>query len=215
MARGVFIVVEGLDKTGKSTQVKRLHTLLLDHGYPAEYVRFPDRTTPMGHLISTYLTLETPLEDHAIHLLFSANRWERMDAIKDMLMQGKTVIADRYAYSGAAFSMAKGLDMSWCQSCDQGLIVPDLVLFLQASEDVLVKRGGYGEERYEHVEFQRQVQSAYTQLRNRDVQTFWKVIDASQDIQSVEEDIWQAVQGILKQERDELRLDLWMLPDSC
>jgi thymidylate kinase len=52
-------------------------------------------------------------------------------SLKERLQAGTTVICDRYAYSGVAFSAAKpGLDLEWCKECDQGLPAPDMVIFL-------------------------------------------------------------------------------------
>lgn len=74
--RGRLIVVEGLDRSGKSTQCQRLVETLLATGSPAKLLKFPDRTTHIGQMINAYLTSNTELSDHVIHLLFSANRWE-------------------------------------------------------------------------------------------------------------------------------------------
>lgn len=54
------------------------------------------------------IILQKELPDEAIHLLFSANRWERAKNIIQSLENGITVIVDRYCYSGVAFSAAKG-----------------------------------------------------------------------------------------------------------
>ena len=69
--------------------------------------RFPDRTTNIGAIINSYLGCKKELEDHVVHLLFSANRWEMEKEIINTLMSGTSVLIDRYAYSGVAFSAAK------------------------------------------------------------------------------------------------------------
>lgn len=94
MARGKLIVFEGLDRSGKSTQCERLVSYLSERGVPVRHRRFPgklfqlavrperglivlaDRTTPIGQMINNYLQGQSEQEDHVIHLLFSANRWE-------------------------------------------------------------------------------------------------------------------------------------------
>lgn len=76
-SRGALIVLEGLDRSGKTSQSTRLLKYLDGLGYPAESFRFPDRNTGVGQMISSYLTNKSQLDDHAIHLLFSANRWEK------------------------------------------------------------------------------------------------------------------------------------------
>ena len=67
-------------------------------------MRFPDRETDIGRLISAYLEKASEIDDSAVHLLFSANRWEKRQAIQDALSRGHNVVMDRYAYSGVAFS---------------------------------------------------------------------------------------------------------------
>ncbi|KAL8278595.1 hypothetical protein RQP46_009087 [Phenoliferia psychrophenolica] len=154
-ARGAFIVLEGLDRSGKSTQVKNLVASLTSDGIKAVACRFPDRTTTTGKMIDSYLTQKSELDDRAIHLLFSANRWERASEILKDLEAGTTVVCDRYAFSGIAFSAVKGLSYTWCLSPDIGLPSPDLVLFLDLSPTAAAARGGFGEERYETAEVQR------------------------------------------------------------
>lgn len=76
-SRGALIVLEGLDRSGKTSQSTRLLSYLEGLGHSAELWRFPDRTTCVGQMISSYLSNESQLDDRTIHLLFSANRWEK------------------------------------------------------------------------------------------------------------------------------------------
>lgn len=76
-SRGALIVLEGLDRCGKTSQSQRLLSHLERLGHSVESWRFPDRTTSVGQMISSYLSNESQLDDHTIHLLFSANRWEK------------------------------------------------------------------------------------------------------------------------------------------
>ncbi|XP_029417530.1 thymidylate kinase isoform X3 [Nannospalax galili] len=76
--RGALIVLEGVDRAGKTTQGRRLVAALCAAGHRAELLRFPERSTEIGKLLSSYLAKKTELEDHSVHLLFSANRWEQV-----------------------------------------------------------------------------------------------------------------------------------------
>ena len=105
---------EGCDRSGKTTQVTRLVERLNSAGRPAVMRRFPDRTTSIGTIINSYLGCKKELEDHVVHLLFSANRWELRKEILETLESGTSVCIDRYAYSGVAFSAAKVLLNSLC-----------------------------------------------------------------------------------------------------
>lgn len=76
---------------------------------------------------------------------------------------GTTLVVDRYAYSGVAYSAAKGaqgMDLDWCRAADAGLPAPDLVVFLHISREAAAARAGFGEERYEKQEFQDKVGSS-------------------------------------------------------
>ncbi|KAL2529098.1 dTMP kinase [Forsythia ovata] len=76
-SRGALIVLEGLDRCGKTSQSSRLVSYLESLGHAVESWRFPDRTTNVGQMISSYLANKSHLDDRAVHLLFSANRWEK------------------------------------------------------------------------------------------------------------------------------------------
>ncbi|XP_062252402.1 thymidylate kinase [Platichthys flesus] len=187
--RGALIVLEGVDKAGKTTQCQKLLQALQQSGRPVEMMRFPDRSTTIGQLISAYLQKKSDLEDHTVHLLFSANRWEMVPLIKKKLEQGITLVVDRYAFSGVAFTGAKpGFCLDWCMKPDVGLPKPDLVMFLQLSPVEAALRGQYGEERYETSSFQRAVQQKFEHLM-KDPSINWQVIDASKSVDQVHKDI--------------------------
>ncbi|NP_001307832.1 thymidylate kinase isoform X4 [Pongo pygmaeus] len=76
--RGALIVLEGVDRAGKSTQSRKLVEALCAAGHRAELLRFPERSTEIGKLLSSYLQKKSDVEDHSVHLLFSANRWEQV-----------------------------------------------------------------------------------------------------------------------------------------
>jgi dTMP kinase len=164
--RGAFICFEGIDRSGKSTQCEKLVARLKSDGVRVRHIRFPDRKTASGKVLDAYLRSEAKLDDRAVHLLFSANRWEAAALMRDELEQGTTLVVDRYAYSGVAFTAAKGIDVTWCKAPDVGLPRPDVVVFLELAIEEAMTRGDYGNERYEREDFQRAVLGAYGQLRD-------------------------------------------------
>ena len=109
VARGAFILFEGVDRCGKTTQSTKLVEALKSSGVNAELWRYPDRTTSMGQMINSYLQSKTEMDDGAIHLLFAANRWEKRAAMEAKLAEGVTLVVDMYSYSGVAFTAAKGI----------------------------------------------------------------------------------------------------------
>ncbi|KAJ7035045.1 thymidylate kinase [Mycena alexandri] len=195
MPRGAFIAVEGLDRSGKTTQVTNLETRFQAAGIDVKLLKFPDRTTAIGKMIDAYLRSQSELDDHAIHLLFSANRWELATTIERLLNEGTIVVCDRYAFSGVAFSAAKGLDLDWCRSPDVSLPAPDVTLFLDISPEKARERGGYGEERYEKEELQRKVRTIFSKISGEFSAEKWVTVDAGRSQEDVAADVWSFVEG--------------------
>ncbi|XP_053245879.1 thymidylate kinase [Podarcis raffonei] len=207
--RGALIVLEGVDRAGKSTQTRKLVEGLLAGGHRAELLRFPDRTTEIGRLISSYLEKKNNLEDHTVHLLFSANRWEQVPLIKEKLNQGITLVVDRYAFSGVAFTGAKeNFSLEWCKQPDVGLPKPDLILFLQLSLSEASKRGDFGNERYEYSSFQEKVLQRFYHLME-DKTLNWKVIDASKSIEDLHNEIKSFAEEVMREAQYKPIGELW------
>lgn len=215
--RGAFIVFEGVDRSGKSTQCRRLAEAI-----GARLMRFPERTTAIGGMINSYLQNSAELQDNCVHLLFSANRWELSGSIKETLQSGQHVVCDRYAYSGVAFSAAKeGLSMEWCRNPDRGLPAPDAVVFLDLSIEDAMQRGEWGGERYEKEDMQRKVRDNFHLMmahdrRLRDAGDAkvpeWHVVDARGSMDEVADKIQKEVQEILRKRAGGAQdvLPLWM-----
>jgi dTMP kinase len=195
--RGAFILFEGIDRCGKTTQSGLLAAYAASKG-KCESIRFPNRTSQIGKLINDYLlsTAETSnVSDQTIHLLFSANRWEAAKDIERKLQEGVTLICDRYAYSGVSFSAAKGvpgMDLDWCRACDRGLPSPDCVIYLDMPVEDAARRGEFGAERYEKIDFQVQVRKQFMQMKAHDEEKGlvpWHTIDARQSIEQIQKAI--------------------------
>ncbi len=207
---GALIVIEGLDRAGKTSQCHLLVEALGHQGYQVRYMRFPgtyirfclrhtstnraseDRNTPTGKMIDSYLRGTSQQDDHSIHLLFSANRWEAAQGIKADLLDGTIVIVDRYSYSGAVYSAAKGnsdLSLEWAWQPEVGLPRPDLLLFLSISSMEAAKRGGYGEERYETDPMQSRVRHLFEVLLSMNHGHNIHVVDAGFSIDQVAEKV--------------------------
>lgn len=199
-------MVEGCDRSGKSTQCAKLVDYLADNNMKAQLLKFPDRTTSTGQMINSYLTNASELNDQAVHLLFSANRWEAMESMRALLLSGTTLVVDRYAYSGVAFTAAKGLDISWCRNPDIGLLTPDLVLFLDLPIESAERRGGFGEERYEKRDMQIKVRELFLQMQD----PLWKIIDADRSMSAIEQDIRHHTLSTIEiAQSSPLKQDLW------
>lgn len=196
--RAPLIVIEGLDRTGKTTQTERLLHTLEKQNLAAELIRFPERSTPIGQLIDKYLTDKTfQLTDESIHLLFSANRWELKGKILDLIKNKSTIVVlDRYVYSGVAYSSAKGLDFQWCLNPDKGMPKPDATIFLKFKDSKsTTSRKGFGNERYEISEFQDKVRNEFEKF-GKDSNWHNIYVD-DKSIEEVGDEIWSIVKNYI------------------
>lgn len=185
----MFVVLEGCDCSGKTTQCNLLSDELHKKCMPNMILRFPDRTTSTGQLLDKYLKGENNLDPHVAHLLFSANRWECQSKIQTLINNGVVIIADRYKDSGAAYSMTTGCEKNWCTSTDVGLIEPDLIIFIDVHPSIVSNRHGFGNERYENINFQTQVWENLHALSTPQ----WKIIDGTQTIEQIAQEIFELV----------------------
>jgi len=207
--RGALIVFEGLDRCGKTTQTQLLLEYL-DPNYQTEeskivqLMRFPDRTIPSGQKIDEYLCKKITFTPEEIHALFAQNRKECKQKILDALNSGKHVIIDRYAYSGVAYSAAKGLDIEWCKPHDSGLPKPDLIFYIDLTEEEVASRSGFGDEVYERIDFQKKVREAYHQLKEDD----WHMIPGVATKEKIHSDITQIIDNYLRTFRSQTQKEI-------
>lgn len=141
----MFIVLEGLDGAGKSTQIRMLRQLFADRGVESEYVHFPRFDSPVyGQLIARFLRGEfggvQEVDPYLVALIFAGDRADAAPQIRQWLDEGKAVVLDRYVYSNVGFQCAKlpaGEERDrladWIVNLEFGhnaLPRPDLSLFL-------------------------------------------------------------------------------------
>jgi dTMP kinase len=163
--RGALIVLEGIDKVGKTTQARAIVKELESKGVKCEGISFPNRTTPMGILIDKYLKKEIKIDSkEAVTLLFIANRWECKAEIECKLGAGITLICDRYTLSGRAYALANGIRPSIVVADDE-LTVPDLTLYFTKDTPFVENKGtsdaSTKAEIYETTSFQKRAQEAF------------------------------------------------------
>ena len=132
----MFIVLEGLDGAGKSTQIKLLRQLFASRGIESEYVHFPRFDSPVfGELIARFLRGELgsveSVDPYIVALLFAGDRADMAPQIRAWQAEGKVVIVDRYVYSNIGYQCAKL--KQWILDTEYGyynIPRPDLSLFL-------------------------------------------------------------------------------------
>lgn len=108
----MFIVLEGLDGAGKSTQIQLLRNYLTQRGLETEYIHFPRYDAkPFGDLISCFLRGELgtldEVDPYFVAMLYAEDRKQISKQIRQWISQGKVVLVDRYVYSNIAYQGAK------------------------------------------------------------------------------------------------------------
>ena len=136
---GKLIVVEGIDGSGKSTQIDLIHKWLLEKGksvFFSEWNSSPlvKKTTKRGKKRQAF----TPTTFSLIQAADFADRWENQ--FLPMLRAGVIVLADRYAFTGFARDVARGVNPKWVRSLYSFAYQPDLVIYFQVTLDEAVER---------------------------------------------------------------------------
>jgi dTMP kinase len=192
---GLFVTIEGIDRSGKSTQARRLADAL---GDDALLVREPGGT-PAGERIRDLLKDPAiELDPRTEALLFAAARAELVSAvIRPALEAGKIVISDRYLDSSLAYQgHARGLGEEEVRRINEwatAALEPDLTVLLRIDPATAAERAGEAD-RFEDegLSLQQRVADAYEQLAAANPAR-WKAIDATRDAAEVAADIRQMV----------------------
>lgn len=197
MKRGLFIVLEGTDGCGKSTQIRNVKTYLRDKGIHTLLVREPGGTD-IGEKIRKILLDNENSEMRASTemYLYAASRAQLVqEVIKPAIMDGKVVICDRFIYSSLVYQgvgRKLGIDTVWDvnQKALAG-IMPDIAIFLDLPiEKALdrVKRGNMDRIEKENDNFHNTVYSSYIKLCTDEKFKLTR-INADRDIKEVFADI--------------------------
>src|SRR5579863_9355114 len=111
MARGKFIVLEGIDGSGKRTQLDRLASAFAARAVPFAQIGFPNYDGFFGKLVAQFLNGEfgrlASVDPHFSALLYAGDRLESKPAIESALASGKTLLADHYIGSNLAHQGAR------------------------------------------------------------------------------------------------------------
>ena len=207
MERGKFIVLEGIDGSGKSSQTGPLVKRLEGLGLPCRADREPTQR-PVGVLIRQALTGRTPLDPRVIAALYAADRLDHLvndeNGLCAAIDRGITVVSDRYYFSSYAYHSVD-VDMDWvigANSLSAGLLRPTLTVFLDVPPEeamARIRRGRDHEELFEKEGRLRRTRELYFQAfeRLRDVEDV-AVVDGCGAQDEVAQRIWEAVSPIFR-----------------
>lgn len=195
MRRGKIIVIEGIDKAGKTTQAN----LLLKKLKGKKYVKFdfPDYSTPVGIEIKQFLDGKRDYSDEVKMMLLSANRWEKKSEIESIIGKGTTIIMNRYYQSNLVYGISKGLKLKWLLALDEGLPKADLVVVIDIKTNTLVRRSrnDITDTFEQDLDLIRKVRRNYKMLANK---FNWYIIDGEDTVNIVNVQVVELVRKIMK-----------------
>ena len=137
---GKFIVFEGLDGSGQSTQAEILKNFLNKQGIKAHLTKEPTDSL-IGGLIRSQLRGEWKSKQECLQLLFSADRAYHLEReVIPLLKKGVVVICDRYFFSTVAYGAVEIKDWNWLLEINKNFLLPDITLFLKVPPKTCIKR---------------------------------------------------------------------------
>jgi len=165
---GKFIVVEGLDGSGKSAQVDLAIDFLKEKGKEVVVTKEPTVDSEAGRKIKQALRHEISVEPLGLQGLYVQDRKEHLEnKVKPALKEGKFVVSSRYAFSTFAYGYSDGLDVDLLIKMNDNFLLPDLTIIVDVSPESCVKRiEGRGEpkELFEKLEKLTKVNEIYKKL---------------------------------------------------
>ncbi|PKB72059.1 MAG: dTMP kinase [SAR202 cluster bacterium Io17-Chloro-G6] len=198
-----FIVFEGGDGSGKSTQARSLFRRLRNRGVKVLRTHEPGGT-PLGQSLRRLLKSGEPMTPISELMLFEAARAQLVQqVIRPFLDQGGVVIADRYTSSTVAYQgYGRGLDRELIERLNReatGGLEPDLTVLLDLPvETALARKGGDDDDTFDNapVDFHRQIRRGYSALAASDPGG-WLVLDGQRPPEELSREVWAKVRTIL------------------
>jgi len=164
-SKGVFIVFEGIDGSGKSTHIKKLANELRNIGYYVIETAEPSKDE-IGSFIRRYAKRNDgrlPVEVEA--LLFAADRRMHLkNVIEPALRNGHIVISDRYLHSTLAYQGALGLELGWIRELNRFAMKPDLTILLNILPEFSLQRMKRKKTVFEETDYLSKVREIYLEF---------------------------------------------------
>jgi len=188
--KGAFVVLEGGDGSGKTTQARSLCSALSHKRYKVYSTAEPSKSIP-GRLIRQRILHGKKTSPEVEALLFAADRFLHLESeILPALGEGKIVVCDRYMYASFAYQGAQGLDSHWLREINRFAAKPDLALYLDVPAEIGMSRIKRKKSVLERLELQRRVRDEYLRLVEAGE---LKLVDSSQSFIKVSQEILELV----------------------
>lgn len=205
--KGKFIVLEGIDGSGKTTQLKLLGDKLKDRGLPVLHTREPGGTRIGDKIREILLNPEyKELVPRAEAFLYAAARAQHVaQVIQPALSNGTIVLCDRFLDSSLAYQgFGRGIEVSLLERINEPAtdgLVPDLTIILDFCTEDGMDRINQSGRRIDRIEreagaFHQRVRMGYLALAGRSPGRY-RVINANRPVEQVHRDIMTAAEGVI------------------
>lgn len=202
--KGVLIVFEGTDGTGKTTQLQLLNRYLQNKGYPVVTTREPTDGQYGQKIRSLYVNRGDYSPEKELELFLEDRREHVKEVLSPAIQEGKIVLCDRYFLSTAAYQGARGFDPENILALNQFAPDPDLALLFQVPLETGFKRitSGRGDELndFEREDSLARVAAIFATIERPYIQ----LIDASGSIEDVHHMVLKHVRDILPLPADQV-----------
>ena len=193
--KGIFICIEGLDGSVKSTQAKIL-TEKLSKTYNVLYTAEPSQGKIGKFIRQCCLYEEKRLPTAVEALLFAADRIEHIqNLVTPALKEGKVVVSDRYVYSSLAYQGSAGLSLDWIEAINANALKPDLCIFIDVEPKVVLDRLKRKRSVMENLQTQEKVREIYLKYVEKGELVR---VDGGKSKREVAEALYAEVTGFLK-----------------
>ncbi|MCX6792870.1 MAG: deoxynucleoside kinase [Candidatus Falkowbacteria bacterium] len=154
MSKGFLIVIDGTDGSGKKTQTELLYNWLKENNHPVEKISFPSYGTPSAYFVERYLNGDYGQKANEVNprlssIFYALDRFDKSQAIKEMLAEGKIVVTDRYVTANMGHQGSKFTDQAalreyftWLYDFEYEICQipkPDLNILLHVSSEINTK----------------------------------------------------------------------------
>lgn len=202
VAKGKFIAFEGIDGSGKSTQIQLLVDKLNDLGIYC-YTTMEPTNSPIGSLIHQIMTGRVKTDNKVIAGLFVADRLDHLlndvDGVLSHIKEGTTVITDRYYFSSYAYHSID-MPMEWiiqANSQSKELLKPTINIFIDVNPDIAIER--IAKNRFHQELFEKK--SRLIKVREKYLEAFERlkdeeniiIIDGNRPQDAIAANIWNEV----------------------
>jgi len=194
--KGVFIAIEGIDGSGKTTIALKLKESLEEEGFQVYYTYEPSKG-PIGDIIRKHVfNVEVRPNPYIEALLFAADRIDHLEKeIIPALNRGNVVICDRYLYSSIAYQGARGVPINWIRRINVGVIKPHVTVYIDVPPEVgLSRKKGTKVVTFENIDYLKAVRSIYLNLVRKGEMI---LVDGRMSIDEVLEKVLANVKNIL------------------